>query len=329
MSASAAARRRTRVPAELSRYLAALFGPTAGALLDIRVRRGGAAMTQHFAPARGGLAGSLIVELGAGADVYLGVLPRRREHGGKDGLMRHGWPLWADCDTPQATAALEAFAPSPSLIVASGSPGHRHAYWLLRRPLELADVERANRRLAAALSADGGAVTNAATILRPPSTHNFKGDEPRPVRLLDAASLRRYRAAQIVGTLPISSRPAGKAAAAAHHALQTAARCLRSRRATTSASWSDASPTGPASCAARCTPTTPRRSVVRFRKTSKWASSRDQRSRVGGNDAAEPAAQRGHVARGRARSPTRAKARPRSEGGKRPRLPQRTHQGRV
>src|SRR5215212_11270333 len=86
-----------------------------------------------------------------------------------------------------------------------------------RRPLELADVERANRRLAAALSADGGAVTNAATILRPPSTHNFKGDELRPVRLLDAASLRQYRAAQIVGTLPISSRPAGKAAAAAHH----------------------------------------------------------------------------------------------------------------
>ncbi|MFL5878126.1 MAG: hypothetical protein ACJ76T_19930 [Solirubrobacteraceae bacterium] len=210
MSASAADRRRTRVPAELSRYLAALFGPTPGALLDIRVRRGGAAMTQHFAPARGGLAGSLIVELGAGADVYLGVLPRRREHGGKDGLMRHGWTLWAYCDTPQATAALEAFAPSPSLIVASGSPGHRHAYWLLRRPLELADVERANRRLAAALSADGGAVTNAATILRPPSTHNFKGDELRPVRLLDAASLRQYRAAQIVGTLPDLQSPGGQ-----------------------------------------------------------------------------------------------------------------------
>jgi len=124
--------------------------------------------------------------------------------------MRHGWPLWADCDTPQATAALEAFAPSPSLIVASGSPGHRHAYWLLRRPLELADVERANGRLAAALSADGGAVTNAATILRPPSTHNFKGDELRPVRLLDAASLRQYRAAQIVGTLPDLQSPGGQ-----------------------------------------------------------------------------------------------------------------------
>src|SRR4051794_12132173 len=166
MSSPSLDRRRTSVAPELSRFLAALFGPTPGALIDIRVRRDEGAMDQRFSPMRGRRAARLIAELGAVADVYLGVLPRRRRVGGKDGLVRHGWTLWADCDTPGATAALDQFAAPPSLVVASGSEGHRHAYWLLRRPLALADLERANRRLAIALGADAGAVTNAATILR-------------------------------------------------------------------------------------------------------------------------------------------------------------------
>ena len=40
-------------------------------------------------------------------------------------------------------------------------------YWLLQRPVAIAAAKSANRRLAAQLAADSGAVTNAATILRP------------------------------------------------------------------------------------------------------------------------------------------------------------------
>jgi hypothetical protein len=66
-------RRRASVPPELTRFLAALFGPTPGALIDIRVRRREGAMDQHFMPVRGRRAARLIAELGADADVYLGV----------------------------------------------------------------------------------------------------------------------------------------------------------------------------------------------------------------------------------------------------------------
>jgi hypothetical protein len=41
------------VPSELSRFLGALFGPTPGALLDIRIRRDEGAMDEYFSPVRG------------------------------------------------------------------------------------------------------------------------------------------------------------------------------------------------------------------------------------------------------------------------------------
>jgi len=44
-------------------------------------------------------------------------------------------------------------------------------------------AEAANRRLAAELGADTGAVTNAATILRPPGSYSFKFKPPAPVVL--------------------------------------------------------------------------------------------------------------------------------------------------
>ena len=68
-------------------------------------------------------------------------------------------------------------------MIASGSAGHAHAYWLLRSAVTIEDAEAANRRLAAELGADSGAVTNAATILRPPGTYNHKTNPPTPVLL--------------------------------------------------------------------------------------------------------------------------------------------------
>lgn len=65
----------------------------------------------------------------------------------------------------------------------TGSHGHLHAYWTLTEPVSVLVAEQANRRLAAQLGADQSSVTNAATVLRPPGTCNFKTTPAAPVVL--------------------------------------------------------------------------------------------------------------------------------------------------
>lgn len=120
-------------------------------------------------------------ELREKTDTYLGVAPRL-ERSGSAQAVRHSHVLWADCDTDRAMAALKAFDPAPSLVVASGSG--QHAYWPLMDPLNVRWVEQANRRVAWALGADLKA-TDAARILRPPGTYNHKSDPARMVRLVE------------------------------------------------------------------------------------------------------------------------------------------------
>jgi hypothetical protein len=85
-------------------------------------------------------------------------------------------------------------------VVRSGSSANRHAYWPLREPLAPADAERANRRLVHALAADP-ASTDAARILRPPHTHNFKHHPPTDVTL-ERIGDQRHKADDVIGHLP-------------------------------------------------------------------------------------------------------------------------------
>ena len=168
---------------DVQRYLSALFGrETRGALIDVRWRyRGG--MSQRFLPHHDTYAAArAILRLGLRSDVYVGVAPRRARAGGKDAIERL-WALWVDLDDVDAAAALERLPVAPSIVIASGTPGHLHAYWTLSRPVTVKAAEKANRRLAAELGGDTGAVTNAATILRPCGTHSFKTKPPTPVVL--------------------------------------------------------------------------------------------------------------------------------------------------
>jgi hypothetical protein len=87
------------------------------------------------------------------------------------------------------------------VVISSGTPGHRHLYWPLTQPLRVSQVERANGILARALHADCGAVLNAATILRPPATHNFKHGRPAAVTL-ERFEPRAHTATQILDGLP-------------------------------------------------------------------------------------------------------------------------------
>jgi hypothetical protein len=77
------------------------------------------------------------------------------------------------------------------------------------------ELEHANRRLAHALGADAGAVTNAAAILRPPGTLNFKTEPPAVVRLerLERRRFDHHDVLAQVPQLPRAEPPASRPAA--------------------------------------------------------------------------------------------------------------------
>jgi len=156
----------------IDRYLHELFGRARPSTL-VEVRwRAAAGMARRFVPAaEHARLRRAVLELGARTDVYVGVLPRWRASGARDSVAGDGRTVWVDLDQPHALRALEPVEPAPSLVVASGGPGHVHAYWSLRRAVPPRVVERANRRLAWTLGGDLHS-TDAARILRPPQTRN-------------------------------------------------------------------------------------------------------------------------------------------------------------
>ena len=201
------------------RFLGALAGSASrGELLELRYRLDdGQRMGQVFdrATRLRGLATRAIV-LGRRTDVYVGCAPRTRRHGGRDAVAR-AFALWADCDGEHAVAALRAFEPAPSIVVASGTGSNCHAYWPLSQPLAGDEVERANRRLAFALGADP-ASADAARILRVPSTLSHKHDPPVVVEAIRLDTDRRLSAADVTGSLhdPPAPRPRAAVAASEH-----------------------------------------------------------------------------------------------------------------
>lgn len=151
---------------DLDRYLAALFADAPPATFaEIRYRAGDYMSRVFHDAANLGAAARTIENLGhRQTDVYIGVLPRLRRGGTRNDVVRCARILWADCDTPAATAALDSFRPTPSIQIAT-SAGKSHAYWLLRDALSLDALETSNRRIAAALHADQQC-TDAARVMR-------------------------------------------------------------------------------------------------------------------------------------------------------------------
>ena len=188
----------------LGLWLGMLFdGAPPGALIELRYRftDGRPGMGQMFLPCEDArrLAWPRILAGGALGDLFAGVAPRCERHGGRDAI-KHISVLWADCDGPDAVAALRRFRPRPGMVVRTGTNENCHAYWSLLNPVTPDVAERANRRLAHHLGADPRS-TDAARILRPPGTFNHKHDPPVPV---EAAyiNVEVYRLDQVVGRLP-------------------------------------------------------------------------------------------------------------------------------
>jgi len=169
----------------LRRYLQVLCATSSPhRWLDVRWRPSGRSMRRRFLPAdRTRAAERLIASRAADGDVYVGVALRDScTHGGR-AAVPSSHLAWLESDDPACAGLLSGFPVPPTMLIASGSPGHLQAYWTLDRRCEIGQLERLNRRLAAALAGDPGCA-DAARILRPPTTLNHKHDPPRPVTLL-------------------------------------------------------------------------------------------------------------------------------------------------
>ena len=132
--------------------------------------------------------------------MYVGVLLRHQPAGGRHACGRSHL-AFIEIDHPDALARLEQHPCPPSVVVASGTPGHAHAYWQLHQPVDLDQLEHTNRRLAIGLGGDLACI-DAARILRPPSSWNHKHSPPTPVELLLLRPDRRYQLAQLTVGLP-------------------------------------------------------------------------------------------------------------------------------
>jgi hypothetical protein len=199
-------------------YLKALFGLDGRAFVEIahRYERDG-----RRGPMRRGRTGTFrraadleaialyIERLSRREHVWVGVVPRyphpeTGELGGTKAHVASARVLWVDCDAkdgPPSAGRLLRFRPSLHMLVSSG--GGYHAYWLLREPIDPARLREANRQLAEVVGGDQQAA-DAARILRPPGTLNFKTEygRPRPVELVACERHPRYLAEEIVGRLP-------------------------------------------------------------------------------------------------------------------------------
>ena len=184
----------------LATYLGCLFGgEPADHYAELRWRlRDGRGMGRDFVPlgSRDRLA-RLIEARGRTTDLYMGPAPRPRQQGTRDAI-EHSHVAWADCDTPESMDALEDFDPPPSMVVGSGAG--QHAYWSMWPPVAPDVLEQTNRRIAFALGADMRA-TDAARILRPPGTFNFKTGEPVPV-VVQSINVEIFTAEDVAGLLP-------------------------------------------------------------------------------------------------------------------------------
>ncbi len=194
-------------PGELLSYLRLLAeGSQPLQFFDLRYRPPTGVMRQRYVSVlRPQQIAELITELAAATDVYVGAALRDRARGDKTAISGSHL-LYIECDDPAAHRRLEAFACSPSMVIASGSPGHLHIYWRLRERASATTIESTNRRLALDLDGEPGCA-DIARMLRPPSSLNHKHTPPAPVTLLEHDTSARHALVELVAELPDDPGP--------------------------------------------------------------------------------------------------------------------------
>jgi CHC2 zinc finger len=184
-------------------YLRTLAGnPTPGEHFDVRWSTATGGMRRRFIPAQDiAAAAGLIARLASRTDVYVGVALREGgAHGGRP-VIGGSNLLYVECDHDHIERSLAGFSLLPTMEVASGTCRHVHLYWRLRTRVTNVEAEDANRRLALRLGGDRASV-DAARLLRPPGTFNYKHGEPAPVKLIACRADARYTLGQLIEGLP-------------------------------------------------------------------------------------------------------------------------------
>jgi hypothetical protein len=116
-----------------------------------------------------------------GEEVVCTPLTRRLARPGRGGQVLPAAVAWVDIDERANLDRVRAFPHRPNLVVYSGSGG-AHAYWRLGPAVAPAELEAANRRLAAALGGDL-ASCDRARIMRVAGQRQPQGRPPLPARL--------------------------------------------------------------------------------------------------------------------------------------------------
>jgi hypothetical protein len=189
-------------------YLHTLAGkPKLGQCFDVRWRTLAGGMHRRFVSAlRIGETARLISRMTSWTDVDVGVALREWGTGSGKRAIEGSRLLFVDCDDSGITERLTELAPPPTMVVASGTPGHTQMYWLLDRPLVAGYVESANRRLALALGGEVACV-DIARILRPPRTFNYKSGRRRAVKLIGFQAQAQYELSEVIAGLPEPRSP--------------------------------------------------------------------------------------------------------------------------
>jgi ribosomal protein L19 len=192
-------------PAEIRDYLQAIAGddPASG-LIDIRYFTRPGKMAIRFVPSwKIETAVRLIASLAKRTDTYTGVVLRTQRRGTRQAVA-HSHLLFVEIDSPDARQRLERLPQPPTMVIASGTCGHVHAYWRLRWGVDADTLEAANRRLAHHLDGDLASI-DAARILRPAGTLNHKHAPAAPVQLMALKPERTYELDELIG--PLVSMP--------------------------------------------------------------------------------------------------------------------------
>lgn len=124
------------------------------------------------------------MRFGDGDDIYYGVLPRIKQSGAADAVVKWTRWVWADFDNKHVSEGKAFFAlmrsPVPPTVIIDSGHGY-HAYWLLDQFEPLSVVQEVMKGMSLFFGADH--THDAPRVLRVPWTTNWK-DTPVPVRLL-------------------------------------------------------------------------------------------------------------------------------------------------
>lgn len=148
------------------------------------------------------------MRFGKGDDIYYGVLPRIKQSGSADAVVKWTRWVWADFDNKhisegKAFLALMKSPVVPTVIIDSGH-GY-HAYWLLDRAEPVPVAQEVMKSMSTFFGADH--THDAPRVLRVPWTTNWK-DDPVPVRLLKWDQLDRgYPLEAFDRLLPLPKNP--------------------------------------------------------------------------------------------------------------------------